>query len=234
MRDYSLHGGVFVGANLLGFDGLKERHRVIRSEVDYPQELSLRVHRALSWLQPAEKEDDPDVRFVLYWIAFNAAYAKAVPEHESTTEREQMQAFFQRLVELDTDGLIYKAIWTDFEGAIKLLLDNKYVFGPFWRYHNGEVSERNWKQWFSTARHIIKNALAKQDSAQILTSLFPRIYTLRNQMVHGGATWHSAVNRDQVRDCTVILSRLVPIFIKLMMEDKTSQWDTPAYPVVEG
>ena len=25
-----------------------------------------------------------------------------------------------------------------------------------------------------------------------------RLYTLRNQMLHGGATWNSNVNRDQV------------------------------------
>lgn len=34
----------------------------------------------------------------------------------------------------------------------------------------------------------------------ILSILFDRLYVLRNQLVHRGATWNSDVNRDQVRD----------------------------------
>ena len=217
----------------LSFEELKSRHRSIRSEDDYPQNLSLRVHRALSWLSPAEQEDNLDMKFILYWISFNAAYAKSIPQHESASERDRMQAFFKRLVDLDTDSHIYKAIWSDFSGPIRLLLDNKFVFEPYWRYKNGEVSVGDWKTWFATSQHIVKKALAKQDSVQNLTSLFPRIYTLRNQIIHGGATWQSRVNRDQVRDCTAILKTLVPIFIKIMMEDKIGDWDQPAYPVVD-
>ena len=38
--------------------------------------LSLRLHRALSWLNRAEQlADDPDSQFIFLWIAFNAAYA---------------------------------------------------------------------------------------------------------------------------------------------------------------
>ena len=218
----------------INFAALKDHHRVIRADPDYPQSLSLRVHRALSWLQPAEIQDDLDMTFILYWIAFNAAYAKAIPEHESESEREQMQAFFKRLVYLDHDKLIYKAIWSDFSGPIRVLLNNKFVFAPFWRFQNGEVSAAEWKMWFATSQKTVQKSLTTQDSVQILTSLFPRIYTLRNQIIHGGATWQSGVNRDQVRDCTAILSRLVPIFIKLMMEDKRGDWDQPSYPVVEG
>jgi hypothetical protein len=44
-----------------------------------PESLTLRVHRAISWLGPVEKEvDDADVRFILLWIGFNSAYGSAV------------------------------------------------------------------------------------------------------------------------------------------------------------
>lgn len=52
---------------------LKARQRAERDS--YPENLSLRVHRALSWLDRAEQDDDPDSRFIFLWIAFNAAYA---------------------------------------------------------------------------------------------------------------------------------------------------------------
>ena len=64
-------------------------------------------------------------------------------------------------------------------------------------------------------------------------SVFDRLYVLRNQLVHGGATWNSSVNRDQVRDGTRILAFLVPLFIDLMMDNPDIAWGDPCYPVVE-
>lgn len=217
----------------ISFEVLKKRHRELRDSENYPESLSLRVHRALSWLKPAEIEDDWDIKFILYWIAFNAAYAKAVPEDDESSEKDQMKLFFERLVKLDTEKVIYKTIWSEFSGAVRLLLDNKYVFTPFWRYQQGEVSKSDWEMWFATSRKLTQKSFMTQDTVNILSSLFPRIYTLRNQIIHGGATWQSGVNRDQVRDCTALLETLVPVFIKLMMEDVGGDWDMPSYPVVK-
>ena len=59
-----------------------------------------------------------------------------------------------------------------------------------------------------------------------------RLYTLRNQLVHGGATWDSEVNREQLRDCTAFLSKLVPVVIELMMDNPDTLWGDPVFPVV--
>ena len=49
----------------LRFDFLKSKQREIRD--DFPDDFGLRVHRALSWLQRAEKEvDDCDAGFIFY------------------------------------------------------------------------------------------------------------------------------------------------------------------------
>jgi hypothetical protein len=37
-----------------------------------------------------------------------------------------------------------------------------------------------------------------------------RIYTLRNPLIHGEATWNSSVNREQMRDCVNLMGKLVP------------------------
>ena len=55
---------------------------------------------------------------------------------------------------------------------------------------------------------------------------------LRNQLVHGGATWNSGVNRAQVRDGAAILSVLMPVFVDLMMDNPNADWGRPFYPVV--
>lgn len=52
-------------------------------------------------------------------------------------------------------------------------------------------------------------------------------------MVHGGATWNSSVNRDQVRDASQIMSNIVPVIIRLMMEHPDELWGDACYPVVE-
>ena len=49
--------------------------------------------------------------------------------------------------------------------------------------------------------------------------VFDRLYVLRNQLVHGGATWNSSVNRAQVRDGAAILGFLLPVFVDLMMDN---------------
>lgn len=48
----------------------------------------------------------------------------------------------------------------------------------------------------------------------MLSIVFQRLYTLRNQLIHGGANWNSAVNRDQLRDANGILGDVVPIIIE--------------------
>ena len=52
---------------------LKQRHRQVRD--GHPTSLTLRVHRAMSWLNRAEQAEDVDGKFIFLWIAFNAAYA---------------------------------------------------------------------------------------------------------------------------------------------------------------
>jgi hypothetical protein len=62
--------------------------------------------------------------------------------------------------------------------------------------------------------------------------LFDRLYMLRNQLIHGGATWNSSVNRDQLRDGCEILGCLVPIMVDLMMDNPQEDWGRPFYPVI--
>ena len=60
------------------------------------------------------------------------------------------------------------------------------------------------------------------------------VYTLRNQLIHGGATWNSSINREQLRDCSAFLGKLVPFIIQLMMDNPNTLWGDAAYPVVDA
>jgi hypothetical protein len=210
---------------------LKDKQRRLRD--GFPEPLNLRVHRALSWLGRAEGEAaDGDVRFILLWIGFNAAYAGDVARVAGDGERDAFRGFFESLLGFDGTKRIYNMVWQRFPHEIRMLLDNPYIYAPFWAHHNGLPGNDDWRERLDKSRTRIGFALRQQDTATILSILFDRLYVLRNQLVHGGATWNSDVNRGQVRDGAAVLGCLLPIFIDLMMDAPGHAWPMPHYPPV--
>ena len=179
------------------------------------------------------EDKDPDARFIFLWIAFNAAYANEIHDRRSFSERRLLLAFLGRLISSDGEKLIYEIIWREFPKSIRLLLDNKYVFQPFWDYHNGWISEGEWQERFERSKVSANRALGRMDSKKALAVILDRLYVLRNQIVHGGATWNSSVNRSQVQEGAAIMGLLVPTLIHLMMEDHNQLWGEACYPVIE-
>ncbi len=211
---------------------LKTKQRSIRD--GFPETMGLRIHRSISWIGRAETcGDDDDARFIFLWIAFNAAYADE-GEFQATQpgERAAFVDFFGRLIALDQERRIYAAIWQRFSGPVRLLMDNRYVFNPFWQHHNGIAGFEDWEERFKTSSRVFAQAVQSGDTQRVLSFVFDRLYVLRNQLVHGGSTWNSAVNRTQVRDGAAILSFLMPVFVDLMMDNPDKDWGKPFYPVV--
>ncbi len=216
----------------LDYKSLKERQRAERE--NHPTNLALRVHRALSWLDRAEQSEDQDGRFIFLWIAFNAAYANDLGDQERPREKQLFELFLEKLADLDQDDVLYKLIWSEFPGSIRVLLDNRFVYQPFWDFHNGRITEEDWVSGFERARQAANRALAAHETVTVLAIILDRMYTLRNQLVHGGATWNSSVNRDQLRDCSAFLGKLVPYVIQLMLDNPNVLWGDACYPVVES
>jgi len=215
----------------LTFDVLKAKQRNIRA--GFPDALGLRVHRAISWLGRAESEsDDADVRFITLWIGFNSAYAGDITT-DISSERGTFKAFFDALVSLDGGRRIYDVVWQRFPHEIRLLLNNKFVFAPFWSHANGIAGHDDWEMRLAASQRALSTALMQFDTSRLLSVVFDRLYVLRNQLVHGGATWNSSVNRHQVRDGAAVLGWLLPIFIDIMMDHPTRDWGRPFYPVVQ-
>ena len=142
-----------------------------------------RMRRAASWLTRAEQErDDPDAAFIFHWIAFNAIYAE---QQRGVDDGEQdiFEDYFTKIAPLDTGGVVYNAIWMKFNGPIKALLSNQFIFKPFWK------GAANWKQQFDESQSHIEQELLNRSTKAILVRMFDRLYVLRNQLLHGGATW---------------------------------------------
>src|SRR5690606_6304897 len=125
---------------------LKARHRVNRDE--QPESLRIRVHRAISWLDRAEREGaDPDARFLFLWIAFNAAYAREFGFEQS--ERDQVRDFLAHLLSIDSDGKLHDTLRRQFTGPIRTLIENRFVFEPFWKALREHDSSERWAESFA-------------------------------------------------------------------------------------
>ncbi|HAS6345183.1 TPA: hypothetical protein RQK94_001114 [Vibrio vulnificus] len=217
---------------MLSYANLKHRHRNERQ--DYSQALSTRIHRALSWLQKAELCEDDDSKFTFLWIAFNSAYAQEFKQKVNFGERGLYQEFLTRLVELDSENLLSNIVWQNYSGAIRAVLNNEFILESYWNYHSGRITEDQWKDARSKAKIAANTALGHNNTALVLSVVFSRLYTLRNQIIHGGATFGSSANRKQLRDCTVLLEQILPVFIKIMMDSRNELWGDPVYPLIKN
>ena len=198
----------------------------------FHQNLALRTHRALSWLDRAEQAEDQDSKFIFLWISFNACYAVEIDQQYKEAERSQFTLFFSKICKLDSDKAIYNNLWTNFSTKVRALLDNRFVYQPFWDFQNGRIEEAVWQDSFKAAKAKAGVCLAKQDTVDVLSIIFNRLYTLRNQLMHGGATWNSGANRTQVKDGVEMLNTLVPLIIDIMMKNPNTLWGDAYYPVV--
>ena len=214
-------------------------------------DLQLRVYRSIRWIEGAVEKDeqgDDDAAFIFYWIAFNAAYAvdKELSIKTNETERDRFVAYFTRIVNLDTKYVIHDAIRQRFRSSIARFMKNRYVYRSFWDFRRtGEPTD--WEDWFEYDKQRVNEALdvpgtrpprslggvTRENTSLVLSKLFDRLYVLRNQLMHGGATWKGRLNRKQVREGKEILGFLIPLFVHLMMtKGWLDDWGDPPYPPI--
>lgn len=207
-------------------------------------DLNLRVRRALSWLERAEaahRQDDHDTAFILYWIAFNAVYGRTgSTAFGDQPEKDSQRACLSKIARLD-QSLRTVLASQEVLRAIDVVLNSRYVYEPFWKHHNGVPGFQDWETRFERRRRRTASAMrqirvttiaADKNMERVLCELFERLYTLRNQLLHGGATWNSSVNREQVLMGTAAIATLLPCFIDAMIENPGADWGSPRYPVV--
>ena len=180
----------------------------------------------------ARAAEDPDSTFILCWIAFNAAYARARKPHDAQREFEK---YFRKLLQSDRDA-VREAICRRFPDPVEKLVDNVFLFEKFWDQANeradGETeTSPEWNDEFRCEGDTVRQALENSSKfdVRVLTILFRRLYTLRNQLVHGGATWGSKLNRYSVESGARIMEDLLPIFLRVMRENPNEDWGRPPY-----
>jgi len=200
-------------------------------QLQLPESHAIRLHRAISWLKAAEEQEkSQDLRFICLWVSVNSLYAMDEARFEKMQERERFGDFVDRLLTCDEESRVYNILWNKFSGPVRLLIENKYVYGPFWDNLRGE--DRNWEKGFQQSIVDANLALSKKNVRHLLRIVLDRLYVLRNQLVHGGSTYKSQINRAQIRDGGNLLSALLPVMIELIMVNGEEDWGRIYFPVV--
>lgn len=207
---------------------IKDKLRSVRESIS--EEHAIRLHRAVSWLQASEKyQEDSDIRFITLWVAFNSCYS-IDGISDSLSERQSFKNFIEQLVALDSTSELQNSLWNNYSGFVKAVVNNQYLYPPFWE------SQRNqdtlWQASFETSKKTAMVALANSDVPLLMQIVLDRLYVLRNQLMHGGATYQSSVNRHQVVDGGRLLAEILPIVINIMMDNGKAEWGSIFFPVV--
>ena len=122
--------------------------------------------------------------------------------------------------------------WTKLR--VRLVLDNQYTYQGYWDYQNKKIGLDVCKAQLEQEKKKVAKALQQKHSVDILLVLFNRLYTLRNQLMHGGSTYKSSLNRKQLQDGCQILSALLPAFLYIALENADSlDLGKPFYPVAQ-
>ncbi len=206
---------------------LRERFKAIpQAQREANQAFSVRIWRGLSWLERAEAAADVEGRFISLWIAFNAIYGHledgvAAPDHAS------WQTFLAGVVAADGRDQLGRILWAE-QLTVLRLIDNKYLFRPFW------LGQADAEEKRARSRRRAVNAYNAGQTLAVLEELFERLYVMRQQVFHGAATRGSRLNRPALKSCTAILARLVPAMMDIMIAaGAETDWGQLCFPPVE-
>lgn len=96
----------------------------------------------------------------------------------------------------------------------------------------------DWRRRFEGSKKAANSALSRRDISTVLSVVFDRLYTLRNQIFHGGTTHPSGFGLDQIRDGSRIIASLVPAILEIMRQDidanpDSELWGKVAFPRIQ-
>jgi len=207
-----------------------------RYEKECDESFRTRMRRALNWFGRAEREmrrRDFDAAFVFYWIAFNAAYGKDQLWDERG-EKDILFDFLYTILERDKhhcNKRLFEEL--DFLHTMRDIVANEYIYQGFWNSRKkGEHQKKKFRELHQTSQDDVRQALKDKNMRSLFESVFDKLYTLRNQLMHGAATWGGGVNRKQVEDGAKSLCYILPYILTIMVDNRHEDWGEVPYPPI--
>ncbi len=121
-----------------------------------------------------------------------------------------------------------------------MLIQNQFVYGPFWRFQQQAMhmletpTEGEWRAQFDRDVRNAWEYLQSENVHALLGVVLDRLYVLRNQLMHGGATHRGYANRKQVKEVANLLTALMPGVIRIMLAAPEENWGVISWPVIKS
>jgi len=191
----------------------------------------IRIHRAFSWLQRVEELGDGpvlDTALIFQWTALNSLYGRwDEAMREPVSDRGTLPAFLNRIVELDADERII-GVLDEHRKLVMSIFEDAYLTKFFWESPSDERMRKTQKTKFDA-----RTWYQQRQYPPILGRLMERIYFLRCQLVHGGATSGGRLNRTAVRRCSTMLGHLITAIMLVLIDGGwEDDWGQLCYPPV--
>ncbi len=204
-----------------------------------------RVERMNTWIELAAAAPYDHVRFVFYWIAYEAAYQTFRRTEDSREDWQDREKFHGRLADRDR-GRLRSALRSN-RADIVSILELRQAHRSFWRQTEVVSSAEEWERRFSKrvdkaveeldeTVHISKETATSRGAfartmSNTLNNLFESLSVVRHQIVHGGSAGPQSRGRTQVILGASLLQALVPCF-RDSIANSDQDWGEPPYPRV--
>lgn len=193
--------------------------------------IRIRLHRCMSWLQRVEElsrvdADAVDARLIYGWIGLNALYGRwDMDSREPMRDHAALMEFIKRLCVID-DGRIIPVLLDEHKKLVESLVMDEFLNRFYWR-NPGEAEAQRTR----SSVHRVREMYREKKYRLVLEEVLGRIYVGRCQLVHGGATYGSRLNREPVRRSARMLDLLVPMFVRVIIDGAwTDAWGGVCYP----
>ena len=204
------------------------------------QNLLDRLTRADSWLRAASnlevnrdpKDVDAQTAFLFRFIAFNSLYGLWKFEGSAKTTWIQLDRFFDNILTLHLEdrhhkGNILRSALQQCQSNWLQLIDNEFLDKGYWAVQEHQTGFR---EKYRSAKFGAIRRLSQQEYKDLLHSIFSRIVVLRNQIIHGCATFGQvSLGWTSVMTANPVLRALIPAFY-LLMEQYPDSVDWPPVP----
>ena len=207
-----------------------------------------RIDRMRVWISHAKAisgEEEAHIRFLFYWIAYEAAYHMNETGESEGRHWKERRKFHQRLASHDRGGKLQSILHAQKDDVVGIL-ELRQAHPSFWRRLPVDKEVRRDKEWESVFQKRVQKMVEDLNDAVrsgikrkikgILNDLFENLSIVRHQIVHGGSAGSKSQGRTQVILGARLLSEFVPCFHevieKSIKHNPNEDWGEPPFPHV--
>ncbi len=202
------------------------------------QDLDDRLTRAKSWIEAARSlpPDQKHAAFVFLYVAYNALYGQRRYEGSEKDAQRDREEFLRRVWLMHAhdmrhgENILQRAFEACRDQGLALIKDI-FLRNTYWRH---EVRAKELRKRFSRLAKRAEDEMKAGRHEEFLDLVLQRLAVLRNQIMHGCATYGpNSKGIASLENGLAVLRELVPAFRKLMSRyGQHVDWPAVPYPRV--